>query len=83
MTKTLIKLLVATSLLTACAPLITGSTDPQAVSEIMQSTNARGCLYHTNHTEQFLRSDTVIIGVWGTPSPQLSECIPGLPRLLP
>lgn len=68
-------IVLAMSLLTACGALLTGSADPDAVKKIMESTSARGCIAHRNHTEQFLRSDTYVIGTWGTPSPELAECI--------
>lgn len=72
-----IALLIALAMLslTACGPLLTGSSDPDAIKAIMQSTDARGCIAHRNHTEQFLRSDTYVIGTWGTPPPELAECI--------
>ena len=66
---------LATLTLTACGPLLTGSSDPAAIKTIMESTDARGCIAHRNHTEQFLRSDTYIIGTWGTPPPELADCI--------
>jgi predicted class III extradiol MEMO1 family dioxygenase len=59
----------------ACGAMLTGSTDPNTVKKVMESTHARGCIAHRNHTEQFLRSDTYVIGTWGTPSPELAECI--------
>jgi hypothetical protein len=75
MRKTSLLLGLALLTLTACGPLLTGSSDPDAVKKIMQATDARGCIAHRNHTEQFLRSDTYVIGTWGTPSPELAECI--------
>jgi hypothetical protein len=72
----IIALLIITALaLTACGAMLTGSSDPTIVKSTMESTNARGCIAHRNHSEQFLRSDTYVIGTWGTPTPELAECI--------
>ena len=62
-------------LLSGCGAILTGSNEPETVRAVMNSTNARGCVAHRNHTEQFLRSDTYIIGTWGTPAPDLADCI--------
>jgi hypothetical protein len=66
---------IITLYLSACGAMLTGSSDPTIVKSTMESTNARGCIAHRNHSEQFLRSDTYVIGTWGTPTPELAECI--------
>jgi hypothetical protein len=66
-----------------CAPLITGTNDPAKVKEIMQSTNARGCIYARASATPWAQATTIIVGTWGTDGPKFSECWQGLPAGVP
>jgi len=68
---------------TACAPLLTGTTDPAQIKSIMESTNARGCIYARVSATPWASATTVIVGTWGDPPPSLEECWKGLPAGIP
>jgi len=76
----LIALIVA---LSGCATLLTGTTDPGQVKAIMESTNARGCIYARVSATPWASATTVVVGTWGDPPPSLEECWKGLPTGIP
>jgi len=70
-------------LLTGCAPLLTGTTDPAQVKAIMESTNARGCIYARASAAPWAQATTVIIGTWGQDGPRFEDCWKGIPPGIP
>jgi hypothetical protein len=69
--------------LTSCGLLLTGSTDPAKVQAIMDSTNARGCIYARASATPWASASTILVGTWGDPPPSLKECWQTLPPATP
>jgi hypothetical protein len=66
-----------------CGLLLTGSNDPGKVQTIMDSTNARGCIYARASASPWASATIVLVGTWGDPPPTLDECWKQLPPDLP
>jgi hypothetical protein len=66
-------------LLTGCGFLLTGTTDPAQVQPIMQSTNARGCIYTRASAAPWAQVTTILVGTWGQDPPPYQACWQGLP----
>lgn len=66
-----------------CALLLTGSTDPAKVAAIMDSVNARGCIFARASATPWASATTVIVGTWGEPAPDLATCWEQLPTVAP
>jgi hypothetical protein len=69
--------------LTGCSFLLTGSNDPGKVQTIMDSINARGCIYARASAKPWASATTVLVGTWGDPPPTIKECWQYLPPELP
>jgi len=69
--------------LAGCAPLLTGTTDPAQVKSIMESTNARGCIYARASAAPWAQATTIIIGTWGQDGPRFEDCWKGIPPGIP
>lgn len=74
---------VAIALATGCAPILTGTADPQASLAILKEANARGCLYARASAQPWAQATTIIVGTWGTDPPAYAECWRGLPAGIP
>ena len=72
-----------TLLLHGCAPLLTGTTDPGKVAAIMESTNARGCIFTRASASPWASAVIYLMGTWGDPAPELERCWKVLPPLGP
>ena len=69
--------------LSGCGWLLTGSTDPGKVQAIMDSTHARGCIYARASALPWASATTVLVGTWGDPPPNMTECWEKLPPAAP
>jgi len=76
-------LLCAALVIPSCGFLLTGSTDPGKIQAIMDSTNARGCIYARASTLPWVSTTTVLVGTWGDPPPTMKECWSTLPPASP
>lgn len=76
-------ILFALTTLSACAPLLTGSTDPQASLAILKEQNARGCVYVRASAQPWAQATTIIVGTWGIDPPKYADCWKGLPAGMP
>lgn len=83
MTSRVVAALVAGLLAGGCAPLLTGSTDPKDIRDIMQTQNARGCLYARASATPWAQATIIVIGTWGPDPPPYEQCWQGLPSGIP
>jgi len=74
---------LAALMLTGCALLLTGTSDPAKIQTIMDSTKARGCIYSRASAKPWVSATVVLVGTFGDPPPTMAECWKQLPPELP
>lgn len=75
--------LAALSLITACAPILTGTANVDDALKVMQAQDARGCIYLKGKAQPWADVTLMVVGTWGAQPPAYKECWTGLPTQAP
>ena len=75
--------MLAALLIAACAGLTTSCASTSDAKKLMDSTNARGCLYSRASATPWAQATIIVVGTWGENPPTYAECWQGLPAAIP
>lgn len=65
--------------ISGCGFLLTGTTDPGRMAEILKAEKARGCVYARASGRPWADAGLLLVGTWGVNPPTYAECWQGLP----